>query len=389
MSRNLWLNISIALALVLIAAFAGQLHKWQKNRPARQTSDASRPLEDASDAGADEAGSLKTEILVRFKPGITRQAIEAITQRLNDDVEDRIEAVEGLSVIEDEDNRSADEVVAQYRMLSEVEYAETNIQIKLDHEGAGKHIHANDELFYKQWGLFNHGQDGGKAGADISAMQAWATTKGSSEVVVAVLDSGIDAGHPDLAGQVVAAANFSDAASTNAVVRDNVFFGEGPVGIKDQNINLLVPGASTGQIADKLSFVVSLDKWHWVVGTGVYLDDVFAQSAAANKVMLHIDRFDVGQSYVTAKIENRHGDIVKLNIQGGQQGIELQETLFKLQSRRPKFAYLTVMLNDSGKILVRKLPVIGIKDWLLIYEDDLFLLAVKDAYDELDIRMVD
>jgi hypothetical protein len=112
-------------------------------------------------------------------------------------------------------------------------------------------------------------------------------------------------------------------------------------------------------------------------------------SSAANKVMLHIDRFDVGQSYVTAKIENRHGDIVKLNIQGGQQGIELQETLFKLQSRRPKFAYLTVMLNDSGKILVRKLPVIGIKDWLLIYEDDLFLLAVKDAYDELDIRTVD
>ncbi|MBB4480593.1 cache domain-containing protein [Rhizobium etli] len=42
---------------------------------------------------------------------------------------------------------------------------------------------------------------------------------------------------------------------------------------------------STGQIADKLSFVVSLDKWHWVVGTGVYLDDVFAQSAAANEVM--------------------------------------------------------------------------------------------------------
>ena len=202
MSRNLWLNISIALALILIAAFAGQLHKWQKNRPARQTSDASRPLEDATDAGVDEAGSLKTEILVRFKPGITRPAIEAITQRLNDDVEDRIESVEGLSVIEDEDNRSADEVVAQYRMLSEVEYAEPNIQIKLDHEGAGKHIHANDELFYKQWGLFNHGQDGGKAGADISAMQAWATTKGSSEVVVAVLDSGVDYTHPDLANNI-------------------------------------------------------------------------------------------------------------------------------------------------------------------------------------------
>ncbi|HEX6188843.1 MAG TPA: S8 family peptidase [Pyrinomonadaceae bacterium] len=201
MSRNLWLNISIAAALILIAAFAGQLHKWSKNRPGRDAYDTSRPLDAASDGG-EEAGSLRTEILVRFKPGITRQAIETITTRLNDDVEDRIEAVEGLSVIEDEDNRSADEVVAQYRMLSEVEYAEPNIQIKLDHEGAGNHVHANDELFYKQWGLFNHGQDGGKSGADISAMQAWATTKGNGEVVVAVLDSGVDYTHPDLAKNI-------------------------------------------------------------------------------------------------------------------------------------------------------------------------------------------
>lgn len=42
---------------------------------------------------------------------------------------------------------------------------------------------------------------------------------------------------------------------------------------------------SSGQMADKLSFVVSLDKWHWVVGTGVYLDDVFTQTAAANASM--------------------------------------------------------------------------------------------------------
>ncbi|PBC06277.1 cache domain-containing protein [Mesorhizobium sp. WSM3860] len=42
---------------------------------------------------------------------------------------------------------------------------------------------------------------------------------------------------------------------------------------------------STGRIADKLSFVVGLDKWNWVVGTGVYLDDVFAQTAAANASM--------------------------------------------------------------------------------------------------------
>lgn len=112
-------------------------------------------------------------------------------------------------------------------------------------------------------------------------------------------------------------------------------------------------------------------------------------SSASNKVMLHIEQFEVGQSYVTAKVENRYGDIVMLNIEAGRLGIELQETLFKIKGRRPRLAYVMTTINDTGKILVRKLPVIGVKDWLLIYEEDLFLLAVKDAYDEMDIRIVD
>jgi hypothetical protein len=112
-------------------------------------------------------------------------------------------------------------------------------------------------------------------------------------------------------------------------------------------------------------------------------------SAAVNKVLLNIEQFDVGQSYVIAKVENRYGDIVKMNIQGGAKGIELQETLFNLKGRWPRFAYIMTTINYTGKILVRKLPVIGIRDWLLMYEDDLFLLAVKHAYEEMDIRVID
>ena len=111
--------------------------------------------------------------------------------------------------------------------------------------------------------------------------------------------------------------------------------------------------------------------------------------AAANKVMLNIDHFEAAQSYVIAKVENRYGDTVKINIQAGTQGIELQDTLFNLKGRWPRFAYVMTILKDRGELVVRKLPVIGVKDWLLIYEDDLFVLAVKDAYDELDIRIVE
>lgn len=109
---------------------------------------------------------------------------------------------------------------------------------------------------------------------------------------------------------------------------------------------------------------------------------------AASKVMLHIDRFEVGQSYVTAKVEDRHGDKISINIEGGLIGIDLQENLFRLKDRVPKFAYVITTINDTGKILVRKLPVLGVKDWLLIYDDDLFLLAVKEAYDEVEIIAV-
>src|ERR671917_920334 len=111
--------------------------------------------------------------------------------------------------------------------------------------------------------------------------------------------------------------------------------------------------------------------------------------AAANKVMLNIDHFEAAQSYVIAKVENRYGDTVKINIQAGTQGIELQDTLFNLKGRWPRFAYVMTIIKDRGELVVRKLPVIGVKDWLLIYEDDLFVLAVKDAYDELDIRIVE
>jgi hypothetical protein len=111
--------------------------------------------------------------------------------------------------------------------------------------------------------------------------------------------------------------------------------------------------------------------------------------AASNKVMLNIDHFEAGQSYVVAKVENRYGDTVKINIQGGKQAIELQDTLFNIKGRWPRFAYVMTNIKDTGEVVVRKLPVIGVKDWLLIYEDDLFLLAVKDAYDELDIRIIE
>jgi hypothetical protein len=67
----------------------------------------------------------------------------------------------------------------------------------------------------------------------------------------------------------------------------------------------------------------------------------------------------------------------------------LQESLFKIKDQdrggSPRYAYLLTKLIETNKVLVRKLPVIGMRDCLLIYEDTLLELSVKDAYDELEI----
>ncbi|WP_278832659.1 S8 family peptidase [Porphyromonas cangingivalis] len=56
----------------------------------------------------------------------------------------------------------------------------------------------NDPLFPLQWGLKNTGQGGGIRGFDIAFNEAYEITQGSSSVVVAVIDHGIDLSHTDL-----------------------------------------------------------------------------------------------------------------------------------------------------------------------------------------------
>jgi subtilisin family serine protease len=60
----------------------------------------------------------------------------------------------------------------------------------------------NDTRFGELWGLHNTGQTGGRADADIDALEAWEITTGSPTVKVAVIDSGVDYNHPDLAANI-------------------------------------------------------------------------------------------------------------------------------------------------------------------------------------------
>lgn len=60
----------------------------------------------------------------------------------------------------------------------------------------------NDPQFTTLWPLNNTGQSGGAVDADIDAPEAWNLTTGSHSVIIAVIDTGVDLNHPDLAANI-------------------------------------------------------------------------------------------------------------------------------------------------------------------------------------------
>ena len=60
----------------------------------------------------------------------------------------------------------------------------------------------NDPRYGDLYGLHNTGQSGGRNDADIDAPEAWQVSTGSRDIIVGVVDTGIDYNHPDLAANM-------------------------------------------------------------------------------------------------------------------------------------------------------------------------------------------
>ena len=212
--NNFWVHLGIAVVLVGLAAVIGQIVQWESNRfnDAAKTVKVVTPKPVAVKRTADER---QPEVLVKFRPDVSLADIKKIVGKNNDRIEDIFQQEKGWFAIDDLDNRDREAVAEQYREMSDfVAYVEPNNEIKLDDPAdaatTGKILRdnplnpvlPNDPMFKDQWALNNAGQEGGKDKADLSAVAAWAKTQGSGDVVVAVLDSGVDYTHPDLVGNM-------------------------------------------------------------------------------------------------------------------------------------------------------------------------------------------
>ena len=148
------------------------------------------------------------QLLVRYRPPTAQMSSSQSRANVAGKVMSSFTSLPGLQLIQLAPGVDFNSALASYRSDPSVLYAEPNyIRKALDGP-------PNDPYFHDLWNLHNTGQPilfpyppfaGPKTampGADIHALEAWNITTGSSDVVIGLIDTGLDVNHEDLSANV-------------------------------------------------------------------------------------------------------------------------------------------------------------------------------------------
>lgn len=102
---------------------------------------------------------------------------------------------EGLELIKLEKTKDVKGAIEKLKKMKGIEFAEPDYIVRANYI-------PDDTYFYLMWGLNNTGN------IDIDAPEAWDIERGENSVTVAVIDTGVQTNHPDLAGQFVTGYDF-------------------------------------------------------------------------------------------------------------------------------------------------------------------------------------
>jgi len=133
------------------------------------------------------------EIVVKFSPAASVAQIGKINEKFQVQIKEQL-AFPGMFTLKVPKGFEK-KLAKTYHSLPVVEYAEPNYVAKAL-------LEPNDPYFSNQWGL-----------PKIQAPEAWDLATGSSQVKIAILDTGIDKDHQDLAGKIFARVNLTNARS--------------------------------------------------------------------------------------------------------------------------------------------------------------------------------
>ncbi len=211
-SRRLLLLLTVLLA-VIVPTLASGLDR--ASRP-RMNLDR-RPLTDEQNITGDvmrsatQSSYVEGEVLVKFKPekidlAKQRDKYQLVSFYFTRGVGEKTRLTPQNVTLLTSRIKTTAALMRQFQNDPAVEYVEPNYIQYLQ-------ATPNDVEYSKLWGMNNTGQTVnsvvGTADADIDAPEAWGSGWGvnppnGSAVTVAVIDSGVATGHPDLAGNLVA-----------------------------------------------------------------------------------------------------------------------------------------------------------------------------------------
>lgn len=154
-----------------------------------------------------------TRLLARYGSRTTPQAGASVLQAAGLSVRHQYQLVPRLIVLDSAADKGTFQKADASETLSTADALLARIQA-LEESGLFEYVQPSyiytnvltptDSSFTDNtlWGLRNSGRFGGVAGADIGAVNAWDITTGSTNVIVAVVDSGIRYTHQELASQM-------------------------------------------------------------------------------------------------------------------------------------------------------------------------------------------
>ena len=142
------------------------------------------------------APAVPGQILVGFKAPVSASAQNEVLARAGAVRKRRFGGIRGALV--SVAPGSAAQTIRSLERDGRVAYAEPNFVLRTDVP--------NDPFMTRLWGLDNLGQtvnwSAGAPDADIDAREAWSVSTGSADVLVAVIDTGVELAHPDLAANI-------------------------------------------------------------------------------------------------------------------------------------------------------------------------------------------
>lgn len=218
------------------------------------------------------------EILVKFKKGVSQDSIRALNKEKEVKEEEKISKV-GVRRLEISSEDNVSEVVGEYKSDPKVEFAEPNYVVTTE-------IVPNDSYYNSyQWNM-----------PKINAPAGWDLERGgTSQVVVAVVDTGVDIGHPDLNDKIVAGYDFANDDSDPSDDHGHGTHVAGIIGAETNN-GQGVAGVSWGTKIMPVKVLTSS-------GSG-YLSDVVSGIIYAADHGARVVNLSLGSSYYSSSLQS-------------------------------------------------------------------------------------